>query len=324
MRLKATARAYAIQGLVKYHGLRNEKLRLPYHDSISVCMKALPTVTTVEFSQDMAKDLIRIDAKTPSKREQERVLTVLDKIRTLAHQKSLRARVESRNPPVKGKGLGFSASGFAAVGVAAAKALDLKIDKLELSEIVRLGAGSAARSLAGAFSIWYANRNGRSYAEELASENSIKMRTIIAPIPSDIKTDRAHADVVRSPFFRPRLSYLRRILPRMKRAISSRDAEAIGRLAEEDTLNLHAVTMTGREGMVLFSPLSIEIIREVRRLRQEDDLPAWFSLDTGPSVFVNTTRDAAQAVRRRISKFAPKVLVSDPGGPSEIINKHLF
>jgi len=82
--------------------------------------------------------------------------------------------------------------------------------------------------------------------------------------------------------------------------------------------------MTGREGLILLSPLSIEIVREVRRLRTEEGLPAWFSLDTGPSVFVNTTREAAQSVRRNLSKLADNVLVSDPGGPAEIIEKHLF
>ena len=105
----------------------------------------------------------------------------------------------------------------------------------------------------------------------------------------------------------------------MKRAISQKDVVSIGKLAEEDTLNLHAVTMTGKEGLILLSPRSIEIIREARRLRAEEDLPVWFSLDTGPSVFVNTTRDAAQSVRRNLSKIAGTILVSDPGGPAEII-----
>jgi len=252
------------------------------------------------------------------------VLAVVNHLRHKSGLGSLKARIESRNPDVKGKGLGFSASGFAAVGLATARALELDVKTRDLSEVVRLGAGSASRSLAGAFSIWYANRNGRSYAEELASASSIKMRTVIVPIESEIKTDRAHADAVKSPFFKPRLAYLRGILPRMKRAISRKDVESIGRLAEEDTLNLHAVTMTGKEGLVLFSPLSIEIIREVRRLRTEEKLPVWFSLDTGPSVFVNTTREAAQSVRRNLSKITDNILVSDPGGPAEIIDKHLF
>jgi phosphomevalonate decarboxylase len=287
-------------------------------------MKALPTITTVALDRRFDEDHIRINGKSPSRKEQDRVLAVVNHLRHLSGLGSLKARIESRNPDVRGKGLGFSSSGFAALGLASARALELDIKTPELSEIVRLGAGSASRSLAGAFSIWYANKNGRSYAEELASASSIKLRTIIVPIESEIKTDRAHADAVKSPFFKARLAYIRRILPRMKRAISRRDVGSIGRLAEEDTLNLHAVTMTGKEGLVLVSPLSIEVIREVRRLRTEEELPVWFSLDTGPSVFVNTTRDAAQSVRRNLNKITDNILVSDPGGPAEIIDKHLF
>src|SRR5436853_3929722 len=191
--MKASARAYAIQGLVKYHGLRNERLRLPFHSSLSVCTKARRTVTTVAFSPELTDDLIRINGKSPSRKEQARVLAVVNHLRQLSRFWSKKARIESRNPDVKGKGLGFSASGFAALGLATARALELDIRTPELSEVVRLGAGSASRSLTGAFSIWYANRNGRSYAEELTSASSIKLRTIIVPIESEIKTDRAHA-----------------------------------------------------------------------------------------------------------------------------------
>src|SRR5437660_10421355 len=166
--MMACARSYSIQGVVKYHGLRNERLRLPLHDSITVCMKSLPTVTTVAFNRELTDDRIRINGKSPSRKEQDRVLAVVNHLRQLSRFGSTKARIESRNPDVKGKGLGFSASGFAALGLATASALDLDIKTPELSEVVRLGAGSASRSLAGGFSIWYANRNGRSYAEELA------------------------------------------------------------------------------------------------------------------------------------------------------------
>ncbi len=291
--MKCSARAYAIQGLVKYHGLKNPKLRIPYHDSISVCMKSLDTVTTVEARNGLQRDRIRI-------------------------------KVESKNANVKGKGLGFSASGFAALGLATSKALRLSLEPRELSEVVRLGAGSAARSLVGGFSIWYANRKGRSYAEQLASASSIRLTTLIVPIPSTIKTDKAHADVLTSPFFRARLAYLKGVLQRMRRAIGRKDVEEICRLAELDTLNLHAITMTGKLETILVSPLSIRIMDEVRRLREEEEVPVWYSLDTGPSVFVNTTPKAASKVARRIRTLADNVISSDPGGPAETISRHLF
>lgn len=322
--MKATARAYAIQGLIKYHGLRNRGLRIPYHDSISVCMRSLPTITTVEADTRLVRDVVRISGEAPSAVELSRVEVVLDKLRQAARKRTARFRISSRNPQVNGKGLGFSAAGFAALGLAASTALGLGLSERELSQIVRLGAGSAARSLVGGFSIWYANRNGMSYSEQLATPRSIPLRTIIAPIPSNVKTDIAHEDSVKSPFYKARVKHLIGGLARMKRAISRGDVNAIGRLAEEDTLSLHAVTMTGPRGMVLFSPLSIMIMNEIRKLREQEDTPAWFSLDTGPSVFVNTTPDATSKVRNTLSKLTDQVLTSDPGGAAELTDKHLF
>ena len=321
--MKVSARAYAIQGLVKYHGLKNAKLRIPFHDSISVCMKSLDTVTTVETGNSLRRDSILINGAVPNTGEEARARVVTDKLRELAGDKT-RFRVESRNANVKGKGLGFSASGFAALGLATSKALGLSLEARELSEVVRLGAGSAARSLVGGFSIWYANRKGRSYAEQLASASSISLRTLIVPISSTIKTDMAHADVLTSPFFRARLSYLTEILQKMRRAIGRRNVSEIGRLAEVDTLNLHAITMTGKLETILVSPLSIRIMDEVRRLREEEEAPVWYSLDTGPSVFINTTPKATSKVERRIRALAGNMILSDPGGPAEIISDHLF
>ena len=322
--MKATARAYAIQGLIKYHGLRNPRLRIPYHDSISVCMRSLPTVTTVESDGRYHSDIVRLDGRAPTRAELRRVEAVLDPLRKARRRESAFLRIESRNPLVDGKGLGFSASGFAALGLAASTAIGMNIGFRELSQIVRQGAGSAARSLVGGFSIWYANKGGLSYAEQLASPDSLKLRTVIAPVPSTIKTDRAHEDAVKSPFYKPRLRYLPAKLRKMRQALSRRDVKTTCELAEEDTLNLHAITMTGREGMVLFSPLSIVIINEVRRLREEEGVPVWFSLDTGPSVFANTTPEALPKVRKSLSNIADDLIVSAPGGPAQLIDKHLF
>ena len=321
--MKCSARAYAIQGLIKYHGLKSPRLRIPFHDSISVCMKSLDTVTTAEAGDTLRHDTVRINGIKPTRREEDRALIVIEKLRDLAGEKTF-VRVESRNAKVKGKGLGFSASGFAALGLATSKAFGLKLELKELSEVVRLGAGSAARSLVGGFSIWYANRSGRSYAEQLASAESIGLRTLIVPIPSLIKTDKAHADVLTSPFFRARLNYVKGALQRMRRAIRRNDVPEIGRLAEVDTLNLHAITMTGKLETILVSPLSVRIMEEVHNLRVNEQVPVWYSLDTGPSVFINTTPKALSKVQRRIKPLADNIIVSEPGGPAQIVSQHLF
>jgi phosphomevalonate decarboxylase len=56
--MKATAKAHPIQGLIKYHGLKDPVLRIPFHNSISVCAAALSTVTTVKTNEELKEDLI--------------------------------------------------------------------------------------------------------------------------------------------------------------------------------------------------------------------------------------------------------------------------
>jgi phosphomevalonate decarboxylase len=316
--VKARAFAHPIQGLIKYHGLKDETRRIPYHDSISVCVKELHTITTVEFDYSLSDDLIILNKNLVKGRERERVKIILNSLRKIAKE-SAYARVISENSLSWGKGLGFSASGFAALGLAVCKALDLDLDYISLSEIVRLGAGSATRSLAGGFALWYANKNGKSYAEQLAKPGDIDLKMIVVPIPSELKTDEAHREVTTSPLFQARLRYINSILREMKKAIKCKDISMIGRLAEEDTLNLHAITMTSQSHLVLWEPETIRVIKEVTRLREEG-IPCWYSVDTGPSVFINTYPEHATYILRRIRELNfSQAIVSDVGDKARVI-----
>lgn len=321
--MKATAVAHPIQGLIKYHGLKKPKERIPYHDSVSVCVQGLTTTTTVEALASMKKNEIMINGKESTGKDRERVEIVLSKLKKVARF-SGSVKVVSENSLKIGKGLGFSASGFAALGLAASNALSISIDTASLSEIVRLGAGSSTRSLAGGFAIWYANKNGRSYAEQLNAPKCIDFSMVIVPIPSDVRTDEAHAEVLSSPLFKARLKSVHRLLEAMKKAIRKGDTETIGRLAEEDTLNLHAITMTGKSRMVLWEPDTIRIIKEVARIREEG-ISAWYSIDTGPSVFINTRPKDSQTVAKRIREIGFKnAVISEVGGKPFLTSNHLF
>jgi phosphomevalonate decarboxylase len=321
--MKATATAHPIQGLIKYHGLKNPRQRIPYHDSISVCIQALTTTTTVETLNESKEDEITINGKQPNVIEKKRVETVLNKLKELAEY-SGNFKVVSQNSLKTGKGLGFSASGFAALGLAAAEALSLGLDSVTLSEIVRLGAGSATRSMAGGFAIWYANRRGRSFAEQLETSKNMDFSTVIVPVRSDVKTDEAHAEVLSSCLFRARLKNINGLLKRMKKAISLGDTAAIGTLAEEDTLNLHAITMTGKSHMVLWEPDTVRVIKEVIRMREEG-LQAWYSMDTGPSVFINTYKKNAGRIAERFNEMGFKnVQLSTVGKKPFLTGNHLF
>jgi phosphomevalonate decarboxylase len=321
--MKTTVIAHPIQGLIKYHGLRDRRLRLPFHDSISVCAEALNTTTTIEKVEGLERNLLKINGRDVSGFERERVDRVLNEIKKLSSYSGF-FKVVSENNVVKGKGLGFSASGFAALGLAACRSLELKIDQVSLSEIVRLGAGSATRSLAGSFAIWFANKNDRSYAERLVEADSVDLVMVIIPISSEFKTDEAHVEVLSSPLFQARLNLISDMIESMKKYIEIGDISGIGRLSEEDTLNLHAITMTGKSHIVLWEPETIRIIREVVKMRDEG-ISAWYSMDTGPSVFINTCKDCVEKVVEKLNEInITKYIVSKVGDAPTITQNHLF
>jgi diphosphomevalonate decarboxylase len=321
---KSTACAHTIQGLVKYHGLKNRKLRLPYHDSISVCAKGLTTTATVDFDGRYLEDLIEINGAVATGNEARRVTAVIDPLRKLAKNKH-HFKLVSANNLTKVKGVGYSAAAFASIALAASTALNLKSDLSHLSEIARLGSGSASRSLVGGFAIWYANKNGRSFARQLDDGTRVKLAMGIVPLASDVKTELAHEESVSSPFFTARVKEVKTQVSRMLRAIRKGDVNEVCRIAEEDSLSLHAVTMTGRRGLVLMSPETVNVINRVKAMREDKDIPVWYSLDTGPSVFLNTQPGYLDAVVEDIQNRANlQVIKSEVGGAAHTIRHHLF
>ena len=319
--MKGSARAHPIQGLIKYHGLRDENLRIPFHDSISVATAPTVSHTTVEFGR-FRKDTASVDGRDLTGRELERVKSVVDEVR---HQSGvdLEFKMVSRNNFPSNVGLGASASGFAALAAAACKATGLKKSLGQLSVIARRGAGSATRSVTGAFSRWKAgHEDEESYSYQIESED-FQMGIVVALIPAFKFTESAHKAVLSSPFFHSRLAYVHGALAEMESAIKKRDIKRIGMLAERDSLILHGITMTGLDEMILWRPETVRVILEVRKMR-EDGLPAYFSIDTGATVYINTFPSKTKEVEERVRSLGIETINCKVGGRAKITSQHLF
>ncbi len=319
--MKATAVAHPIQGLIKYHGLSDPVLRLPFHDSISVCTAPLTTTTTIEFG-DFARDTATIDGRDISAHEMERILAVVDAVRAHA-QMDRRFRMASVNDFPSNVGLGASASGFAALAAAACQAAGVKADAQAVSRFARRGAGSATRAVTGAFSKWKMGLSDEdSYAVQLASED-LQMDMIVALIPAFKQTEDAHREALTSPFFHARLAEMPRLIAEMELAIRKRDIGAICALAERDTLMLHGITMTGSAEMVLWQPETLRVILAVRKMRA-DGIPAFFSIDTGATVYVNTLPGRGPEVQAKIEELGIRTIPCRVGGAAHAVDEPLF
>ncbi|MFA5944529.1 MAG: diphosphomevalonate decarboxylase [Candidatus Thermoplasmatota archaeon] len=329
---KASAIAYPIQGLVKYHGLKDPVRRIPFHDSISVCTGPIHTHTTFEVLPEEApagkkaavrRPSVEIDGKLTTGRAFDRVQVVVDAIREKAEDERS-YRMVSRNDFPQYVGLGSSSSGFAALALAASAAYGWKASLEELSEVARLGAGSASRAVTGGVSEWVVEKD-RSYSRQLLGPDDVDWRIVVPLVQHEEPTENVHAEVTSSPLFKARVDYIPSALAAMKKALATKDIRNIAPIGERDTLNLHAVTMTAESGHITWMPPTLEVIHTVRRLRKAG-VPVWFSIDTGATAYLNTDAAHEQQVADAVKGIAgvSKVLHLRPAGQAHLVDEHLF
>ena len=316
--MKATAKAHPIQGLVKYHGMRDEELRLPYHDSISVCTAPSHSKTTAEFDPELSADYYAIDGEEVDGRGGERIKSVVDHVRDLAGIDH-RVRFESVNDFPTNIGFGSSSSGFAAAAVALVEAAGLDMTLPEVSTVARRGSSSAARAVTGAFShlrTGLDDADCRSERIETGLEDDL--RIVAAEIPAFKHTEEAHREAAQSHMFEARMAHIHEQIATMRHALRESDFDGAFELAEHDSLSLAATTMTGPSGWVYWQPETLSVFETVRDLR-EDGVPVYFSTDTGASVYVNTTEEYVDRVEGEIADLGIGTRIWEVGGPATVL-----
>jgi len=314
--MKATATAHPIQGLVKYHGMRDPELRLPYHDSISVCTAPSRTLTTVEFGAT-DEDVYVIDGDPVEGRGAERIDAVVDHVRALADLDAP-VRLESENSFQSNVGFGSSSSGFAAAAMALTEAAGLDLTRPDISTVARRGSSSAARAVTGAFSHLYAGLNDHDCrSERIETDLEDDLRIVAALVPSYKETEQAHEEAADSHMFQARMAHIHGQIAEMRDALRNAEFDRAFELAEHDSLSLAATTMTGPAGWVYWQPRTIAVFNAVRALRKEG-VPVYFSTDTGASVYVNTTAEYVDEVESAVADCGVETDVWEVGGPAEI------
>ena len=125
-------------------------------------------------------------------------------------------------------------------------------------------------------------------------------------------TYRDHLDA-----YEQRCQSFRRALRRERK----QDFDRVFELAEHDSLSLAATTMTGPAGWVYWQPRTLEIFNAVRELRTEADVPVYFSVDTGASVYVNTTAEHVDRVEEAVADCGVDTRQWEVGGPAQVLDE---
>jgi diphosphomevalonate decarboxylase len=278
--------------------------------------------TQVTFDSNLSNDQLILNGEPQSGPILNRVSDFMDRLRSQAGINTF-ANIKSGNNFPMGSGIASSASGFAALSLAASKAARLELSELELSRLARLGSGSACRSIPEGFVEWQAGTNDRdSYAYSIAPPNHWRLVDCIAVVDESHKSTGSrggHSLAETSVFQAARVSEAPKRLEQCRQAIFTRDFEALAEVTELDSNQMHAVMMTSTPQLIYWQPTTLAIMRAVQTWRRSG-IPAFFTIDAGPNVHVICQDGFENQVTGKLNQIqgVQRVLTTHPGGPTRL------
>lgn len=325
--MKATAIAPSNIAFIKYWGKQDEELRIPLNGSISMNLNNLTTTTTVEFLSSFGKDDIYVDGKRDAVAE-KRVIKHLDRIRNIAGIKD-KARVVSKNNFPSSTGLSSSASGFAALTLAAAGAAGLNLKQKDLSILARSGSGSACRSIPDGFVEWKKGKNNNSsYALSLYPPDYWDICDAVAVVSNEkkyVNTSESQRFGKTNNFLNLRIKLLQGKITKIKELIKMKNFTEFGELIESEALELHAMFMTSNPPLLYLLPESLELIKYIWSLRNEG-CPVYFTINTGQNIHIIVEKKNLEYLKEKLKQLSSvkNLIINFPSQGARIIKEHLF
>jgi len=329
--IAATAVAGTNIALVKYWGKRDQALNLPATGSLSLTLDRLGTRTHVAFDGgDGAADRVTLNGAAAEAKVAARVSAFLDRVRARAGI-AARATVTSENNIPTAAGLASSASGFAALALAAARAAGCNLTPAELSVLARLGSGSAARSIFGGF-VEMARGERADGTDAVARPLQLgdgggtdwPVRLVVAITAAGEKALGSTAAMARtaetSPYYPAWVRGVDGDLAAARAAIAARDLAALGAVAERSAMRMHASAMAADPAILYWNPATIAAMTCVRGLRAQGT-PAYFTIDAGPHVKVLCEAATADGIAAALDEVPGvlRTLIASPGPGARIV-----
>ncbi len=318
----ATATAHPNIALIKYWGDIDPELHIPANGSISMNLSGLTTRTMVSFNPSLQEDQFIFNGEPTVGTALERVSIILNRVRRLAGISTF-ARVESKNNFPVAAGIASSASGFAALSLAASRSVGLILTEKDLSRLARIGSGSACRSIPGGFVEWQLGHNDTdSYAYSIAPPDFWDVAdciTIVSPEEKSISSSAGHALAATSILQAVRVADAPHRLSLCRDAIRRRSFPALTEIVELDSNLMHSVMNTSTPALLYWQPGTIEIIQAVQTWRKAG-LPVCYTIDAGPNVHVLCPGYWEEKIVERLRQLpcVLEVIPSHPGGPAKI------
>ncbi len=304
--ISARAIAHTNIALIKYWGKRpgDPDQNLPAVGSLSLTLERLRSDTTVRPAE---RDSFSLDGRDDPAAA-AKVMRHLDRVWRSAHAGPRPpCAVTSQNHLPTAAGLASSASGFAALTLAAATAFELGLDRGQLSALARRGSGSAARSLWGGFV--RLDRGERPdgadcRARPLFPADHWDLRLLIvhtAKGPKPIgSTDGMQRSADTSPYYPAWVATSEADLAAGEHALANRDLAALGAAMEHSCFKMHACMLATVPPLIYWNGTTLAAIHELWAARRAG-LEGYVTSDAGPHVKVLCRPEVAPDLANRLA-----------------------
>jgi diphosphomevalonate decarboxylase len=311
--LEAIAVAHPNVALSKYWGKREGEGNFPAVPSLSVTLEGLTTRTRVRWRRDAGDHRLVLGGRAVEHAQSTRAFALLERVRRELGL-SETAEIESDNDFPTASGLASSASGFAAMALAAVRAAGADWDAARVSDLARQASASAARSVYGGF---VELEVGATSARPVAAAAHLPLVVLVCVTTEGPKaigsTEGMRVTMEKSPYARAWLEHAPRLHVRLRDALLAGDFMQVGELAEASALAMHATAIAA--GITYWNGATLDALAAVRGLRAAGT-PTYATIDAGPHVKVLARPGDAAAVRAAMARV-PGVLRIVEARPGE-------
>ncbi len=285
---KGRAEACANIALAKYWGKSPRGDNLTATSSLSLTLDNLRTRTEVLLDDSLSEDEVVLSGTALTGRGRERVTALLDRFRSLTGRKVF-AHVTTENDFPTAAGLASSASGFAALSVAADAAFQTSLGAARLSSIARRSSASAGRSLYGGY---VELRREADTASVVVPGTHFPLSMVVAVVTAQEKPISSTGGMLHtektSPYYPAWVDVSESVFESVKVGIVERDFERVANGMEHSARLMHATMMTSVPPVIYLRGATVELMHEVAARRGRGE-PVAYTMDAGPNVKILTT-----------------------------------
>lgn len=318
---KVTWRSPSNIALVKYWG-KKTGVQIPANASISFTLEHCYSETSVTLVEKESKSKdVELRFYFDGKENMAFRLRMLKFFDTLAKDFPLLQQyglfIHSTNSFPHSSGIASSASAMSALSLCLCD-LQAQLDKSKPSKdkflqkasfYSRLGSGSASRSIYPGAAEWGKTKYVKGSSDDHAipfEKNLHKVfknyqDTILIADSAEKKVSSrlGHSLMKTNPFAKTRYEQANRNVKELAEALKKGDLEKFGHIVEQEAMTLHALMMASTPSFILIAPSTLSMIEKIKKFREENKLPVYFTLDAGPNIHLLYPND----IKRKVDHF---------------------